>query len=96
MTTRFPHDPHTTPYKVCELSLQCSTSVLAPDQKRQDEKQKLLQQEEEQARREATANAVRKAVRSDDILEQLKDAELVHLKQEMQSIKGILQKKRFF
>ena len=69
--------------------------MLAPDQKRQDEKQKLLQQEEEQARREATANAVRKAVRSDDILEQLKDAELVHLKEEMRSIKGILQEKRF-
>jgi len=69
--------------------------VLAPDQKRQDEKQKLLQQEEEQVRREATANAVRKAVRSDDILEQLKDAELVHLKEEMRSIKGILQEKRF-
>ena len=68
--------------------------MLMKHQKQQEEKQKLEQQEQEQASREATAIAVRKAVKSDDILKQLKDAELDKLKGDMERLEKLLKEGR--
>ena len=82
MITRFPYDGHAESKKVCELSLQTASKVVDPDHARQveEEREEALEKES----REATANAVRKAVKSDDILKQGSD--LKFLKTEVQEI----------
>ena len=82
MITRFPYASHAESHKVCGLSLQTASKVVDPDHARQVEEDKEEALEKES--REATANAVRKAVKADDILKQGSD--LKDLKNEVREV----------